>query len=394
MGAVRRQSEIEALVRFARFAGEPGDTRPVLEALADALCGPAGAAHVALVEIRSDATATLIQTDHLPVALRGLEVDCDALGEELADDLALRCGYPRDHVSSRMLVSNNDLFGLAMLFFTEGPDSERLRLAEGFIDLAALALSNAAHIASLGRSHAELRATFAALAHAERLNALGQMAAGITHDLKNILNPLSLHVQFLERAIARGKLDEAMESLGDMRRVVARGVETVERIRAYSRRDDESLPAPMDLAKLVGEAVEIVKPRTKGHARKSIDWALAFAETPPVPGHAVDVVSAVVNVLANAIDALGDGGTIRVRTRTITGAGERGRAVVEVRDDGPGMAEDVRRKVLEPFFTTKGAQGTGLGLAMVEACMKRHGGKLELESEPGAGTLVRLTFPC
>lgn len=389
MGAVRRQSEIEALVRFARFAGEPGDTRPVLEALADALCGPAGAAHVALVEIRSDATAALIETDHLPGSLRGLAIDADALGEELADELAARSGYARERVSSRMLVSNNDLFGLAVLFFAEDPDRERLRLAEGFIDLAALALSNAAHIASLGRSHAELRATFAALAHAERLNALGQMAAGITHDLKNILNPLSLHVQFLERTLARGKLDEAKESLGEMRRVVARGVETVERIRAYSRRDDETVPTTMDLPRLVGEAVEIAKPRTKGPTRKTIDWVLSFEETPPVPGHAADVVSSVVNVLANAIDALSDGGTIHVRTC----AGERGRAVVEVEDDGPGMAEDVRRKVLEPFFTTKGAQGTGLGLAMVEACMRRHGGKLELESEPGEGTLVRLVFP-
>jgi signal transduction histidine kinase len=107
-----------------------------------------------------------------------------------------------------------------------------------------------------------------------------------------------------------------------------------------------------------------------------------------VMGRAGEIVSAVVNLVVNAIDAMPEGGRITLRT------GEsNGRAFIEVEDDGPGMPPEVQARVFEPFFTTKGAAGTGLGLAMVYACMERHGGSVSLTSTPGKGTKFTLWFP-
>jgi signal transduction histidine kinase len=98
-------------------------------------------------------------------------------------------------------------------------------------------------------------------------------------------------------------------------------------------------------------------------------------------------VSALVNLIVNAIEAM-NGGTITLRT----GVGDDG-VWVQVSDNGPGMPPDVERRIFEPFFTTKGSEGTGLGLAMVYACMQRQGGTVKVETAEGKGTTFTLSFP-
>src|SRR5262249_18012876 len=115
----------------------------------------------------------------------------------------------------------------------------------------------------------------------------------------------------------------------------------------------------------------------------------------PLVGIESEVREALTNLILNAVDALGEGGTITVRTR----AGSRGPAesathvLLEVGDTGMGMNEETRKRCLEPFFSTKGQSGTGLGLAMVYGVMERHGGQIEIDSEPGRGTVIKLIFP-
>src|SRR5262245_19192038 len=135
------------------------------------------------------------------------------------------------------------------------------RLADGLIDLAAVTLGSATKLQQLARSHAELRASQEALARSEKLRALGQMAAGVSHDLKNILNPLSLQLQLSERSVDKNRLPDAKETLGEMKQVLARGLQTIDRLRDYSRQSPESRAEEIDLNRLSHEAGEIAKPR-------------------------------------------------------------------------------------------------------------------------------------
>lgn len=234
----------------------------------------------------------------------------------------------------------------------------------------------------------QLRVSQESLTRSEKLRALGQMAAGISHDLRNMLNPLSLHVQFLRRALSRGDTDEARESVKEMEQLVRRGVETLERLRAFSRKDLEGKPSPVDVNRITHEATAIAKPRMtsgRSHLRPIVE---ELGDPPMILARSGELVSAIVNLVVNAIDAIREGGTVTIRTRR-EGAG----ALIEVSDTGPGMTPEVAKRALEPFFTTKGAEGTGLGLPMVQSCVESHGGTLVLTTAPGQGTTFALWFP-
>jgi signal transduction histidine kinase len=243
----------------------------------------------------------------------------------------------------------------------------------------------------------ELRASQEALARSSKLRALGQMAAGISHDLKNILNPLSLHLQLLKRAVARGDKAEADESLADMDQILRRGVQTIERLRDFSRQSPESRAELCDVNRLAHEAAEIAKPRMASRP----GWLSVredLGAPPSVMARSGELVSAIVNLVVNAIDALSpaegaDAGPAKEGIIMIRTGESRGGAWIEVSDNGPGMTPEVEHRVFDPFFTTKGQDGTGLGLAMVYACVQRHGGSIALETGPGKGARFTLWLP-
>ena len=118
--------------------------------------------------------------------------------------------------------------------------------------------------------------------------------------------------------------------------------------------------------------------------------ATVAPDLPNVLGAESELRDALTNLMLNAVDALPDGGVITLRSRHDV---RDSQVVIEIEDNGVGMSETVRSRCLEPFFTTKGERGTGLGLTMVFGMMQRHGGELEIDSEPGRGTRVRLVFP-
>src|SRR5262249_37904460 len=112
------------------------------------------------------------------------------------------------------------------------------------------------------------------------------------------------------------------------------------------------------------------------------------ADLPPVPGIESELREALTNLIFNAVDALPRGGQLRLST-----AATADQILLRVADTGIGMDEDTRRKCLEPFFTTKGERGTGLGLAMVYGALQRHGADIRIDSQPGTGTTFTLSFP-
>jgi signal transduction histidine kinase len=291
-----------------------------------------------------------------------------------------------------MMISKGDLFGALVLLFADAHEADpaRLEVADALVDLTATALAKNAQFVNLQRAHEDLRAAQSALVKSEKLRALGQMAAGVSHDLKNVLNPLWLYLQVVERAGKRHQIADVVESATEMRQVLTRGLQTVERLRDYARQAPESRVELVDLNAVAREAAAIAKPRMASHAERAplrLNEALGVA--PAVMGNSADVVNAVVNLIVNAIDAAKERGA----TITVSTGSDAVASWIEVADDGPGMSPEVEQRVFEPFFTTKGDDGTGLGLAMVFACMQRHRGVVRLDTSPGKGARFRLTFP-
>jgi signal transduction histidine kinase len=177
---------------------------------------------------------------------------------------------------------------------------------------------------------------------------------------------------------------ELLDALGRMDRVLARGVETVERLKDFSRlRPDESEAVATSLNAMVEEAIEISKPKLA-----ATELILELGSPPTVVLRPADCVTAIVNLIFNAVDAVQGKGRVTLRTGSTSGE-----AWIEVQDNGPGIPADIRGKILEPLFTTKGKQGTGLGIPIVYAFTQKHGGRLDIESEPGQGARFRMWFP-
>lgn len=233
-----------------------------------------------------------------------------------------------------------------------------------------------------------LRCAEEALLRSERLRAIGQMAAGIAHDLKNLLNPLHIRLELLDRQVRRDDPDAIHRNVEEMQGIVQTGVETIERLQAFIRHASELRSECIDVNHVCHEAIELARPRMTGRCG-ALCWLVEEFGTPPhIQGNRSEIISALVNLVVNAIDAMPGGGTITVRTE----ASQRG-AMIQVRDDGPGMAPEVEKHIFEPFFSTKGEAGTGLGLAMVYRTVLSHSGTISLSTQLGKGTTFSLWFP-
>jgi signal transduction histidine kinase len=223
--------------------------------------------------------------------------------------------------------------------------------------------------------------------HAEKLRLLGTLTAGIAHDMRNVLNGLYLRLQVLERTPSAAQPD-LTQTLAQMRQDLQVGIQLLERIRNFGRPEASAHATIVDIDSVVTEACMLAssRPASNGSAGLVIDKQLSAP--PPVVGWRGELVTAVLNLLLNAIDVTPAGGRVTVRTIPM-GDG----AWVEVEDQGPGIPPDVQQHMFEPFFTTKGAKGTGLGLCSVVECVERHGGELRIRNLPSRGAAIGIFFP-
>ena len=258
----------------------------------------------------------------------------------------------------------------------------------------ALASHQASLYGALQRAYDDLRQTQQQVMQQERLRALGQMASGIAHDINNAISPMSLYADaLLEREpnltdTGRKQLETIQRAVDDVAATVARMGEF------YRLREPRASLQPVDLNLLAEHVVDLTRARWSDMAQqRGVVIKLQLELDPALPQIAAvesQIRDALVNLVFNAVDAMPQGGPLIIRTRG-DGRG-RHRISIEVTDSGLGMDEDTRRRCLEPFFTTKGERGTGLGLAMVFGVAERHGATLDIESQPGQGTTVRLSF--
>jgi signal transduction histidine kinase len=263
----------------------------------------------------------------------------------------------------------------------------------------ALAANQARLHGELQQAYDDLRRTQQAIMQQERLRALGQMASGIAHDINNAISPVALYTEsLLERETGispRGRqyLQTIQQSIDDVTATVARMREF------YRQREGEAATASLSLNKMLQQVLDLTEVRWRDMPQQRgimIRLQMEFAtELPLVQGVENEIRDAFTNLILNAVDAMPSDGTLTVRTRLAPP--HNGDAVptvvAEVSDTGIGMDDETRRRCLEPFYTTKGERGTGLGLAMVYGMVQRHGAVVEIDSTPGQGTTVRLVFP-
>ncbi|MFO7566184.1 MAG: PAS domain S-box protein [Enhygromyxa sp.] len=223
---------------------------------------------------------------------------------------------------------------------------------------------------------------------AERLRALGELAAGVAHNFNNALTSVLAHTQVLARSEELPSW--AREDLQVIERVARGAAVTVRRIQSFARSRDPDALEPADLADVVANAVALTRPRWNPPEQKG-KWRLEWrpSDDPlPIVGNAAELCEVIVNLILNGLDAMPEGGGLSVSTGT-----EGDRVWVEVGDSGVGIDRSSQRKLFDPFFSTKGRQGLGLGLSVSHGIVGRHGGEITVVSEPGRGSTFTVWLP-
>ncbi len=406
--AVRHGERLAALLRAARTVMAGLDLKATLERITDEASRIAGTPHVKVLLL--DPEAKVLR----PAAVAGAPVPLGfevALGTSLSGVVATT-GEPlflpdapndprnllRDRDREMGIVTFLGLpirFGEKVLgvltFNTTYPHdyaADELAYLGSFADQAAIAIENARLYSDLRRALDALRASQERQIELERLRALGEMASGVAHHFNNMLAAILGRAQLMQPLVADPKIRQGLSTI---ERLAQGGAQVVRRIQEFTRVRRWRPPGEVRLQEVVADALEFTRGRWETAAQaagRGYRVETDLGAVPPVLGTASELREALVNIVMNAFDAMPEGGRLRI---SATATGDR--VELRVADSGGGMPEEVRRRALEPFFTTKGPRSSGLGLAVAYGIVERHGGALTIESEPGRGTTVLVALP-
>ena len=225
-------------------------------------------------------------------------------------------------------------------------------------------------------------------ARADKLRALGQLASGVAHDFNNSLAAILGRAQLLRRQIDEPAL---VRNLDIIQTAAEDAAATVRRIQTFARKSPVKEFELVDVPSLLNDAIEITRTRWQNEARirgLEYDVKLEADKDQSTYGSASELREVFVNLIVNAVDAMPKGGKLSVICRR-----EDDRLKLMFTDNGMGMPDDVRQKIFEPFFSTKGAHGTGLGLSVSYSILERHAGSISVLSEPGKGASFMIDLP-
>lgn len=392
----RLQLELSTLLSLAPFSVHIADASGVIIRTNDANSGEVPRSLRAFWErdtprqLNTNVSVPFVETPAM-CALAGKTVREDLLvvrqGEQVERLLEVSAAPMRDsegHIVG-VVVTERDITDSRRL--ERALDEEVARSAQ----LQQRVMAEAERIEQIAEERARvLAAREAAMSRDRRLAAVGQLAAGVMHDVNNALNPIMAAAYLLRH---HAESPTAVRDYADrIRRAAETGAATASRVGRFIRQEPMHTGADevLDLSTLVEEVLELTepmrKPRTRDEAKVRVYREYGTAvRTRGLPG---EIREALFNLVSNAMDAMPDGGVLTLRTVVV---GEEAR--VEVIDDGCGMSDEVRERAFEPFFTTKGAGGTGLGLAEVYGIARRHRGEVSIQSEPKVGTCVTISLP-
>jgi len=257
---------------------------------------------------------------------------------------------------------------------------------------AAVAIERTRQYEELEQAYESLKTAQKSLVESERLNALGQMAAGVAHDFNNLLAGILGRAQLLqvkrkEKGADQSELDSQLQLI---EKLALQGAATVRRIQEFSRIRKDAPTESVDVNSVVRNALEVTRHRWKDESETRgihVEIRLELGDIPTVRGSAGELSQVVTNLIFNALDAMPEGGELTLKTSLAGSA-----IALEVSDTGIGMSEEVKEKLYQPFFTTKG-NGSGLGTSIVYGIVARHGGQIQVRSEEGKGTTFLLSLP-
>jgi signal transduction histidine kinase/CheY-like chemotaxis protein len=236
----------------------------------------------------------------------------------------------------------------------------------------------------------ELKETHEQLLMNERLKSLGQMASGIAHDINNSLAPI---LGFSDLLLKNNDNQHISKQLGMIKTASLDIKKTIEHLREFYRpRENKELSDFLQLNKVIKSAIELTRHRWKSipeaEGKTIVIKTDMDRNLPFIKGNESEIRESLTNLIINASDAVKNDGILIFKTYT-----SNQKVILELIDNGSGMDKNTKAHCLDPFYSTKGEKGTGMGLSMVYGIIQRHGGELQIESEPGEGTIIRLLFP-
>lgn len=273
-----------------------------------------------------------------------------------------------------------------------GFDEEDLKALAAFSSQVSVFIENAQLFSDLKQTLHELKQAQDQVIQAEKLRAMGEMASGVAHDFNNVLAAILGNIQLLLHSFEHYGPEEIRERLKTIEKASKDGAETVRRIQDFTgkRRDREFIP--LSLNDLVHEVAAITEPRWKDQAQKKgihIELIKNLGNISSILGNPSELREVLTNIIFNAIDAMPEGGRITLSTQPHS----EDWVELRIEDTGIGMTEEVKKRIFDPFFTTKGVTSSGLGMSVSYGIIKRHGGEILVESEPGRGTTFVLHLP-
>jgi len=213
------------------------------------------------------------------------------------------------------------------------------------------------------------------------------MASGVAHSLANIFSAILGNLHFLGEELPDGPNRDLLRKLGES---TYAGIDMMRSLEKFAARPAWAEMQPMDVRDVVRDVADLVRRMCiDSRACRGIRLHADLGEPCPAWGNPGQIREALINIVFNAIQALGEGGEIALVVR-----GEAGYACIAVRDNGPGMTKEVARRAAEPFFTTRPGVHQGLGLSVARGIIVAHRGQLTIQSAPGRGTCVNLRLPC
>jgi signal transduction histidine kinase/ActR/RegA family two-component response regulator len=289
----------------------------------------------------------------------------------------------RDKVIGVLDIESNNLNGF---------DDEDLKLLSSFTSQVSIFIENAQLFSDLKKTLQELKQAQDQIIQTEKLKALGEMASGVAHDFNNVLAVILGNIQLLNYQLDHLSPEEVREQLRAVERSAKDGAETIRRIQEFTgvRRDKEFIS--LFLNEIIGEVISITQPRWKDQAQRrgiQIELVTHLEDIPLILGNPSELREVLTNIIFNAVDAMPEGGRLTISSQPQT----EDWVEVRVSDTGIGMTEEVKKRIFDPFFTTKGVTNSGLGLSVSYGIIKRHGGEILVESEPGKGSTFILHLP-